>query len=111
VSATAIAVIGWDVGGVNTKVARVAAGRVLEARARPFEIQRDPAGLRVLLRALGEEVGAVSADAAGAGPATTTGRSRGAVRCAGQANHRTSSAWTATTPNARRPARTGAEGR
>ena len=50
-------------GGVNTKVARVAAGRVLEARARPFEIQRDPARLDALLRALGEEVGAARADA------------------------------------------------
>lgn len=52
------AVIGWDVGGVNTKAARVAEGKVLAARSRPYEIQRDPAALVPLLRALAHELGA-----------------------------------------------------
>ncbi len=49
-------VIGWDVGGVNTKVARVAAGEVLAVRTRPFEMQRAPHALAPLLRELAAEV-------------------------------------------------------
>jgi len=49
-------VIGWDIGGVNTKVARVAAGRVLEARGRPFEVQRAPDALVPLLRELAADI-------------------------------------------------------
>jgi probable H4MPT-linked C1 transfer pathway protein len=52
------AVIGWDIGGVNIKVARVAGGRVLAARSFPFELQRDPGRLADLLRELGAAVGA-----------------------------------------------------
>ena len=33
-------VIGWDIGGVNTKVARVENGDVRAVRGRPFELQR-----------------------------------------------------------------------
>ena len=51
-------VIGWDVGGVNTKVARVVGGEVLSARGRPFELQRAPHSLAGLLRELAAEVGA-----------------------------------------------------
>jgi probable H4MPT-linked C1 transfer pathway protein len=50
-------VTGWDIGGVNTKVARVAAGRVLDARVRPFELQRAPDALVPLLRELAGETG------------------------------------------------------
>src|SRR3989442_1215886 len=39
------AVLGWDVGGVNTKGARVVRGKVAAARAQPYEIQRDPTAL------------------------------------------------------------------
>jgi len=56
------AVIGWDVGGVNTKVARVVQGKVLDARAHPYEIQRDPDALVPLLRTLAREVGADETD-------------------------------------------------
>jgi probable H4MPT-linked C1 transfer pathway protein len=56
-------VIGWDIGGVNTKVARVVDGRVLIARGRPFELQRDPGGLVPLLRELASEVGEDDSDA------------------------------------------------
>ena len=42
-------VVGWDVGGVNTKAARVADARIVAARAVPYEIQRDPAALAPLL--------------------------------------------------------------
>ena len=49
-------VIGWDIGGVNTKVARVQNGAVLHARSHPFEIQRDPHALPPLLRSLASAV-------------------------------------------------------
>jgi (4-(4-[2-(gamma-L-glutamylamino)ethyl]phenoxymethyl)furan-2-yl)methanamine synthase len=49
-------VIGWDVGGVNTKVACVAAGRVLAVRGRPYELQRAPDALVALLRELAADV-------------------------------------------------------
>ncbi len=54
-------VIGWDIGGVHTKVARARAGVVLAARSHPFEIQRDPRSLTPLLRSLAAGVG-TSAD-------------------------------------------------
>lgn len=56
-------VVGWDVGGVNTKAAHVAGGGVLAAAVRPFELQRTPDALVALLRSLAGEVGV-------AGPAT-----------------------------------------
>jgi (4-(4-[2-(gamma-L-glutamylamino)ethyl]phenoxymethyl)furan-2-yl)methanamine synthase len=51
-------VIGWDIGGVNTKVARVAAGAVTAVVVRPYELQRAPGALGSLLQALAAEVGA-----------------------------------------------------
>jgi (4-(4-[2-(gamma-L-glutamylamino)ethyl]phenoxymethyl)furan-2-yl)methanamine synthase len=54
--------IGWDIGGVNTKVARVSGDRVIAVRSRPFELQRDPAALVQVLRTLATEVGASSGD-------------------------------------------------
>jgi probable H4MPT-linked C1 transfer pathway protein len=62
------AVIGWDIGGVNTKVARVAhddvaRDRVLAVRTLPFEIQRDPGALVRVLRSLAADVGAGEGDA------------------------------------------------
>ncbi len=51
-------VLGWDIGGVNTKAARVAGTRVVAARAVPYEIQRDPAALAPLLARLAGELGA-----------------------------------------------------
>jgi probable H4MPT-linked C1 transfer pathway protein len=56
-------VIGWDIGGVNTKAARVANGAVLAVRSRPYELQRDPRALVPLLRELADEVGRRSGDA------------------------------------------------
>jgi len=44
-------VAGWDVGGVNLKIAVVRDGLVSHVRARPFEIQRTPAHLVEALRA------------------------------------------------------------
>ena len=55
-------VIGWDIGGVNTKVARVSGGTVLAARSHPYEIQRDPLALTPLLRSLASAVGATADD-------------------------------------------------
>ena len=55
-------VIGWDIGGVNTKVALVRAGAVLAARSHPYEIQRDPLALTPLLRSLASAVGATGDD-------------------------------------------------
>lgn len=48
--------IGWDVGGVNTKVASVAGGRVVAVRGRPHELQHAPDALVPLLRELAAEV-------------------------------------------------------
>ncbi|HEX5181171.1 MAG TPA: hydantoinase/oxoprolinase family protein [Gemmatimonadaceae bacterium] len=42
---TPTVVAGWDIGGVNLKIAVVEDGRVVHARTRPFEIQRTPAEL------------------------------------------------------------------
>ncbi len=52
-------VIGWDIGGVNTKVALVADGQVVAVRSRPYELQRAPERLASLLGELSTEVGAV----------------------------------------------------
>jgi len=56
-------VLGWDVGGVNTKAARVAGARIVGARAVPYEIQRDPAALAPLLVRLASDLDGDSADA------------------------------------------------
>jgi len=48
----AMPVIGWDIGGVNTKVAVVDRGVVARAHAEPYEIQRAPEQLPELLRSL-----------------------------------------------------------
>jgi probable H4MPT-linked C1 transfer pathway protein len=58
-------VLGWDIGGVNTKVARVAHGEVVEVQARAFEIQRQPHALRPLLVELAWAAGARAGDAHG----------------------------------------------
>src|SRR5256885_8328830 len=55
------AVLGWDVGGVNTKVARVVRGTVAAARAQPYEIHRDPAARGALLARLAAEQRAAGA--------------------------------------------------
>lgn len=49
-------VLGWDVGGVNTKAARVAGARIVGARSVPYEIQRDPAALAPLLVRLASDL-------------------------------------------------------
>src|SRR5262252_3373858 len=51
-------VVGWDIGGVNTKVALVEHQRLVRALARPFELQRAPDTLVTILRELASEVGA-----------------------------------------------------
>lgn len=56
-------VLGWDIGGVNTKVARAAHGEVVDVQARVFEIQRQPNALRPLLVELARAAGAQSGDA------------------------------------------------
>src|SRR5256886_16555571 len=67
-------VLGWDIGGVNTKAARVAGTRVVAMRAVPYEIQRDPAALAPLLARVAGELGGTPADPH---PATmTAGRSQ-----------------------------------
>jgi (4-(4-[2-(gamma-L-glutamylamino)ethyl]phenoxymethyl)furan-2-yl)methanamine synthase len=62
-SRMALNVIGWDIGGVNTKVSRVSADAVVAVRSRPYEIQRDLAALPNLLTALAGEVGGTPDDA------------------------------------------------
>jgi probable H4MPT-linked C1 transfer pathway protein len=50
-------VAGWDVGGVNTKVAHVDGGAIVSVCGRPFELQRAPDRLVPLLRELASEAG------------------------------------------------------
>jgi probable H4MPT-linked C1 transfer pathway protein len=57
------AVVGWDIGGVHTKVARVTHGEVADVQVRTFEIQRQPQALRSLLVELGRAAGAQTGDA------------------------------------------------
>ena len=56
-------VIGWDIGGVNTKAARVAGDVALAARNEPFEIQRAPSTLAVRLSHFASELGADGSEA------------------------------------------------
>ena len=56
-------VLGWDIGGVNTKATRVADGRALAAREYAFELQRAPATLVDVLRRVADDCGGDLADA------------------------------------------------
>src|SRR3989441_2543717 len=66
------AVLGWDVGGVNTKVARVVRGTVAAVRAQPYEIQRDPTALGPLLARLAAGQGAAGGGGGAAHAVTMT---------------------------------------
>ena len=56
-------VIGWDIGGVNTKAARVHDDTALAARNEPFEIQRAPSTLASRLEDIATALGAEKGDA------------------------------------------------
>ena len=56
-------VVGWDIGGVNTKLARVVHGEVVDVQARAFEIQRQPGALRALLETMARAASARQGDA------------------------------------------------
>jgi probable H4MPT-linked C1 transfer pathway protein len=51
-------VLGWDIGGVHTKVARVESGVIASVLEEPFELQREPAALVSLLQRLARDAGA-----------------------------------------------------
>ena len=55
-------VIGWDIGGVNIKAARVNGNAPLTARNDPFEIQRTPASLPACLEGIATGLGAEKSD-------------------------------------------------
>jgi probable H4MPT-linked C1 transfer pathway protein len=55
-------VIGWDIGGVNIKAARVRDDASLAARNDPFEIQRAPATLTARLEGIATGLGAEKSD-------------------------------------------------
>ena len=55
-------ILGWDIGGVNTKVARLDDDGALTVRSRPFELQREPDALVRVLRELAGEVAAPARD-------------------------------------------------
>jgi probable H4MPT-linked C1 transfer pathway protein len=57
-----MSVVGWDIGGVNTKAARVAGGAVLVARERAFELQRAPDTLTTVLRSVAADCAAGRSD-------------------------------------------------
>ena len=50
-------ILGWDIGGVNTKVAALRDDGSLATRSRPFELQRDPDALARVLCEMAAEVG------------------------------------------------------
>jgi len=54
--------VGWDIGGVNTKAARVVGGTVRAVCSRAYELQRDPRALAPLLSELCAELGAAPSD-------------------------------------------------
>jgi probable H4MPT-linked C1 transfer pathway protein len=54
-------ILGWDIGGVNTKVARLDESGALGVRSRPFELQHDPDALVRVLIELAREVGSDTA--------------------------------------------------
>ena len=56
------ATFGWDIGGVNTKVARVSGGTVLAVGSRPFQLQHDPGALVQVLRELAAATGGSGGD-------------------------------------------------
>ena len=56
-------VLGWDIGGVNTKLARVVDGVVVDVHSQPFEIQRRPDALRGLLVEMARRTSAHAGDA------------------------------------------------
>lgn len=55
-------ILGWDIGGVNTKVACLGDNGALTARSRPFELQRDPDALVRVLRDLATQVVAATVE-------------------------------------------------
>ena len=55
-------IIGWDVGGVNIKAARLAAGTPVRTVSEPFELQRAPDRLAPTLAAIAATLGAAPAD-------------------------------------------------
>jgi (4-(4-[2-(gamma-L-glutamylamino)ethyl]phenoxymethyl)furan-2-yl)methanamine synthase len=55
-------VIGWDIGGVNIKAARVRGDASLAARNDPFEIQRAPATLAARLQGIAKDLDAEESD-------------------------------------------------
>ena len=57
-----MAVVGWDIGGVNTKVALVSGSRVLSVHSRAYEIQWAPEALTPLLTELAANVGVQAGD-------------------------------------------------
>ena len=56
-------VLGWDIGGVNTKGARLdGVGPVPQTIALPYELQREPAALASVLRSAARQLGEMSGD-------------------------------------------------
>src|SRR4051812_47754519 len=56
-------VLGWDIGGVNTKAALVVDRVVRRVVTRPFELQRSPATLGALLASMADALTTESIDA------------------------------------------------
>lgn len=62
---TKTTILGWDIGGVNTKAARLrpgAEGFVLRTVSLPYEVQREPGALVPMLLAAAREVGGEPSD-------------------------------------------------
>ena len=59
---SAPATIGWDVGGVHTKAARIVGGRVTARASRVYEVQRAPGDLADIIRLLSASLGTTPDD-------------------------------------------------
>jgi probable H4MPT-linked C1 transfer pathway protein len=58
------AILGWDIGGVNTKAARLGpgSGAACPSVCLPFELQRDPSYLGPTLRSAAQQLGSAAGD-------------------------------------------------
>jgi (4-(4-[2-(gamma-L-glutamylamino)ethyl]phenoxymethyl)furan-2-yl)methanamine synthase len=58
------AIVGWDIGGVNTKAARISGPGFSDhgSLCLPFELQRDPSRLEATLRSAAQQLGSAAAD-------------------------------------------------
>src|ERR671913_538083 len=58
-------IVGWDIGGVNTKAARLGAdsgGSECQTICLPYELQHEPSALAAVLRSAARQIGEAAGD-------------------------------------------------